>query len=495
MILLALAWTTAVSPSPTIVLKPRLDKPRQVISNFAASDSWTVEGIGHWPEDKKNEIARLLFDQKTGIGLSSWRFNLGGGIDHETISVPFRTVDTFDAGEGQYDWTRVPGQRWMLEAARRFGVGQFVAYSVTPPRRLTRNGHTNGRDGDGTSNLQPGQEAAFSRYLAGIVGHLRSEGYNVTHLSPVNEPDLEWNGQPHRGTQEGCRYSNDDILRLGHDLSEELKKKKLPVKLVLPEASSPSIGFEANEGMSKKYGAAYGAYVKAFAQDLKWWKQVEPVYAYHSYWGDSLGDMVRVRKSLRQALDALPGTEAWMTEYCQMQGPRGEGGWGRDLGMTLALNVARLIHLDMTVVETTAWQWWLAVSDQDYKDGLIYVDDVHQKTGDIYPSKTLWALGNFSRFVRPGYHRVEVEGAPEDVNGLLVSSYADAKSQKLVVVCVNMSTSGQPIELKLDGRWSSEAWITSDRYGQSLARTQLDATNKVTTVPSRSVVTFVLETR
>lgn len=45
-----------------------------------------------------------------------------------------------------------------------------------------------------------------------------------------------------------------------------------------------------------------------------------------------------------------------------------------DLGMDAALYMARVIHTDLTVANAAAWQWWLAVSPYDYKDGLIYVD-------------------------------------------------------------------------------------------------------------------------
>jgi hypothetical protein len=38
--------------------------------------------------------------------------------------------------------------------------------------------------------------------------------------------------------------------------------------------------------------------------------------------------------------------------------------------MRTALNVARVIHFDLTVTGASAWQWWTAVSEADYKDGL-----------------------------------------------------------------------------------------------------------------------------
>jgi hypothetical protein len=62
---------------------------------------------------------------------------------------------------------------------------------------------------------------------------------------------------------------------------------------------------------------------------------------------------------------------------------------------------------NLTVVNVSGWQWWTALSQEDYKDGLIYTD--WKKPGDaetIFTSRLLWVLGNYSRFVRPGMRRI-----------------------------------------------------------------------------------------
>jgi len=124
----------------------------------------------------------------------------------------------------------------------------------------------------------------------------------------------------------------------------------------------------------------------------------------HSYGTDlPASGLVERRKALREALDRYPGLQYSMSEYC----PLGPHGRGRDLGMDTALAVARVIHFDLVVAGASSWQWWLAVSPYDYKDGLIYVDH-DPEDGEFCESKTLWALGNFSRFVRPGMIRVGV---------------------------------------------------------------------------------------
>jgi len=68
----------------------------------------------------------------------------------------------------------------------------------------------------------------------------------------------------------------------------------------------------------------------------------------------------------------------------------------------------------------------------------------------IYPSKMLWVLGNYSRFVRPGMVRVGLNGADE-VNGLLASAYVDDKASRLVIVCANLGDVPVPVTLSFAG--------------------------------------------
>ena len=483
--------SSVIAPQTPTSFAIHPDRPRQVIENFGASDSWTVEPLIHWPAEEREKVAQLLFDQKKGAGLSSWRFNIGGGLNQESINNPLRTVETFEIAPGKYDWTRCPGQMWMLNAAKKYGVPSIVAYSVTPPRRLTRNGFTNGTDGLGSTNLKEGAEAEYSAYLLDIVAHLKQQGHPVTHLSPVNEPDFEWNGRPQTGSQEGNRASNDDIVNIFTAIHKDIQSRKLGVKLLGPEANSPQVGYEKNDGMTKKYKEPYGAYVPYFADRKDWVKSMGLTYGYHSYWADKFDRMVNNRVRLKEALKAVPEMPIWQTEYCQMQGPRDEGGWGRDLGMTLALNTARLIHLDLTIVEASAWQWWLSVSDGDYKDGLVYVDDLKASKGNIHASKTLWALAQFSRYVRPGYRRIEVTTASKDpIQSPMVSAYKSPDGKKLVVVLVNTDGDSKPTALAMDGDFTVEGFRTSDDPVENVRGFKPERVGAYT-VPPRSVTTLI----
>ena len=189
-----------------------------------------------------------------------------------------------------------------------------------------------------------------------------------------------------------------------------------------------------------------------------------------------------------------------MSEYCVMTGSEGKGGGGRDLTMSTALDVARIIHLDLTLVGVTAWQWWTAVSGVNYKDGLIFTD--WKKPGDaesIITSRLLWAIGNYSRFVRPGMRRVELEGKGHDIRGLMGSAYRDEKARRVVAVYINMDTG--PRVVQLDFGLGSRRWrlksiaphVTSDREGDELKAYPALVAGEAVEIPARSVVTLAAQ--
>ena len=96
------------------ILDIDIDIEYQTIDNFGASDCWSFQKIGSWFTHKKEEIVDLLFSQEKGIGLSAWRFNIGGGKEGNRISHPWRSVETFEISEGVYDWSRQSEESWFL---------------------------------------------------------------------------------------------------------------------------------------------------------------------------------------------------------------------------------------------------------------------------------------------------------------------------------------------------------------------------------------------
>ena len=460
-----------------------------------------MQKVGTWSLPNRNRLADLLFSQSIGIGLSCWRFNIGGGIT-DKITTPWRTAETFEVAEGKYDWTRQAPEHWFLGAAKARGVPQFLAFVNSPPGRMTRTGITYGRPGPDTTNLKSGFEGQFARYVVDILEYFRNnpdigERSAFDYISPVNEPNVEWNGK----SQEGCRAANDNVKAVVRALDAELKKRKCPTEITGIEVSGLPPLISVSDRMSKKHSAKYGDYLDDFLGDKAIAGMLNGRFSYHDYGSDLLkGQLVENREAVRKKFDQYPGWKPWMSEYCVLTGPEGKGGNGRDLTMNTALDVARIIHLDLTLVGVTAWQWWTAVSGVDYKDGLIFTD--WKKPGDpesIITAKLLWALGNYSRFVRPGMRRVELRGTGHDVRGLMGSAYKDEKAQRVVAVYVNMGADAQTVQLdfglgKRGWRLTSVTpYVTSHREGDELKAYPAATAGGPIGIPARSVTTLVAQ--
>lgn len=462
----------------------------QVIANFGANDAWSLQKIGaEWSETNKNKIAELLFSTNKGIGLSFWRFYLGAGENHRTIRDPWRTAESYETAPGQYDWSRLPGERWFLRAAKAHGLTQFGLTVYSPPLRLTRNSLSNlAEDDDSTTNLKPGKEAEFAVYMSDVLKHFREttnadERTDFGFIFPVNEPQWEWL----RG-QEGNRASNKDLKNIYSALKHQLDAEKIPAKILGPESGSIPDMSSLDAPARAKWNADYGDYLRLICGDAELARCFSGIITYHSYWSDEIPDkLVPHRKALANAMTHYPGWQIWQSEYCIME-------HGRDLGMDAALRMARIIHHDLTIVNASSWQWWLAVANEDFKSGLIYTD--YKKPGDaetIYESKLLWTLGNFSRFIRPGMVRVELAGS-QDVNGLMASAFLDEISGRLALVFVNCAEQAQGAEIRFAQSSSPKpfrSFYTSAKQNLA-AGAKIDA-KKIFSIPPRSVITLVGE--
>jgi O-glycosyl hydrolase len=451
------------APAATIV---RIDanKPHQTIANFAASDAWAGQFVGNWPTAKKEAIADLLFSQEKGIGLSMWRFNIGAGSteqgDASGIKDEWRRAESFLTPEGRYDFTRQAGQLWFLKAAKQRGVQQFLGFLNSPPVSLTvtKKAYAKG----GQTNLAPANYAALGTYCASVVQGVRqATGITFDYLSPINEPQWDWSD----GGQEGSPFRNTEIAGVAKATSAALAAQRLPTKVLVSEAGKLDYLFTTADkpGRGDQLAAFFGD--KAAPTYLGGTPQVAPIIAGHSYFTTSpAATAVATRKQLAARVAALKGISYWQSEYCILGDNAGEiNGGPRDLGMKPALYLARAVHYDLAVGNATAWQWWLAISPYDYKDGLVYIDK-NKTDGTFQSSKMLWALGNYSRYLRPGAVRLAAQLADTARTGQpLVSAYKSPNGKQLITVVVNDFDTPATVQLALSGGrlGAGKSYVTS----------------------------------
>jgi O-glycosyl hydrolase len=476
---------------------------RQTIRSFGASDAWSLQFVGReWPVEKRERIADLLFSldlrpdgSPEGIGLSGWRFNLGAGSADQGaesgIRDEWRRAESFLLPDGSWDWSRLAGQRWFLRAAKQRGVEEFVGFVNSPPVAITRNGRAHSSGGD-SSNLAPERYRELANYLRDVTVQLeRTEGVSLDYISPVNEPQWDWDGG-----QEGSPWLNREVRDVVAEIGRSLHEAGLDTRVEIPEAGKLNYLYEDADrpGRGSQAEAFFSRSSPLRVADLP---GVARSIAGHSYYTTyPTASLVETRSRLRERLRSVdPELELRMTEYCVLEDNPEIRGRGRDLGMTTALYVARVIHADLTIAEASSWSWWIAVSPYDYKDGLVYID--HDRSdGSIYESKLLWALGHYSRFIRPGMERIEVDrsdglSAAGAIDRVLLSAYRHPDSGETVVVAVNQTTAEARVRVRGGGATEYRVYLTTEAAGDDLRQVGRQDAARALVLPPRSITTLV----
>lgn len=470
----------------------------QTIDHFGASDAWACQFVGNWPDAKKNAIADLLFSQELlpdgqpkGIGLSVWRFNIGAGTaeqgDNSGIRDEWRRAESFLNDNGTYNWEKQAGQIWFLNAAKARGVNEFLAFPNSPPVQWTIN--KKGYASHGKTNLATGNFPQFADYLAEVISGVgKKTGITFNHISPVNEPQWDWSD----GGQEGTPFYNNEIAQITRLLSSALIRRNLSTKIDIAEAGQIEYVYsEFNK--PDRQNQIQSFFDKASVNYVGDLPNLSRSISGHSYFTTSpYKNAAEKRIRLAESLKNAGGLKYWMSEYCILGDNEGEiKGEGKDLGILPALYVARVIHNDLVNANASAWHWWLAISPYDYKDGLISIDK-NKTDGNFQPSKMLWALGNFSRFVRPGAVRTEVIPAG-NADDLLISSYLNTNGE-LVSVIINSGIQTKEFSLKTaQGNFSVRgAFQTSG--SASLSPVDTSGNPKVFSVQPRSILTIIGKT-
>jgi hypothetical protein len=184
-----------------------------------------------------------------------------------------------------------------------------------------------------------------------------------------------------------------------------------------------------------------------------------------------------------------------MSEYTLLENNSEIKGQGRDLGIDPALYMARVIHLDLTVSQANSWIWWLAISPYDYKDGLIYID-WNKNDGNVFESKMLWALGNYSRFIRPGMKRIEVNRSDsktieQSTGGLMISSFINPENGKTVSVAINYGKSDIKVKILKDNIALNCNIYRTAAGDENLKKIPTTSVDETILIKSRSITTFV----
>ena len=284
---------------------------------------------------------------------------------------------------------------------------------------------------------------AFATYLTGFVANMKKAGVDIYAVSSQNEPDANV-------TYESCVYTGTTLASfVGTYMGPAFAGSG--VKVMTPETQN---------------WCGFSTFEPALAANAAAWSAAD-IVATHEY-----GCSPSAYPAIQAAGKAFWETEIYDTATTV------------DDGIGSGLRIAALIHDALTIANMNAWHYWWVYGAGN--------GGLYDTTSNAW-SKRLWVEGNFARFVRPGWNRIDVTGTLP--SGVTTVAFQDPADSSVAIVAINTNTSATTLPLFVAGtEWPAQVvpWVTSstdDLVAQ--AAIPVTAANFTATLAAQSVTTFV----
>jgi glucuronoarabinoxylan endo-1,4-beta-xylanase len=409
----------------------------QRIDGFGASSAWR----GTWTAAQ----ADMFFSTNSGTGTSL------DGIVHfpfNGIGLSLLRNHIAYANSASPNATPSTTEISIMQMAQARGTRVWSTPWTPAPGFKSNNGPNGGSylgSGNNATNL------AYASQLANYVASMKTTyGINLYALSVQNEPDAKVTNY------EACAWSGTQIHDFVKHLYSALAAEGVgSTKIILPE--------------SETWTNHPGLYAPTLNDPVT--TADAAIIANHDYVSDNAVGDTNSPASLPVA-----GKTSWETEVSQIGGDY-------DGSITNAIYWAGRVHVFMTIAQANAWHYWWLISGGADNQGLTDANGV--------PAKRMYALGQFARFVRPNFYRINITNT-----GLTqISAYRDSLSSRFAIIAINPNPTGivQTFNLTNVTRISSVTpWLTTATLSlASQAAVAVTNSGFSYTLPALSIVTFV----
>ena len=417
------APSTGGSTGTSTGVTVQLGQTDQTIEGFGINDTWNP---------LTSAQATALFSTTSGIGMTILRVGMGDNGDF------------YNSGESSN-----------ISTAKSAGATKIIGSCWSPPASCKTNNNVN----NGGHLISSDGGTCYNSWATSITNFAKNNGLYA--MSVANEPDFASCGtnDPCNGNYPTTLYTANEMVNFVKVAGPKLQAAG--VKVIAPEPSEwnhlwsnvsagPDPGGHNSSdplqcgcfGMtltstttcastcSSGGGYDYGHYLAA---DSTAWGDFD-IVGVHEY------DSQTAFQWPSDVTSGKPSKEVWMTE---MSGVK----WWPEQGPSSDINdglvVAGWIHSALVTGNASAWLWWwyspLSSGTND-NEGIVL-----QSGAD---TKRHYTIGNFSKFVRPGYTRVEVTGNSN--TNLLLSAYKGTDGT-VVVVAINNGTSAVTVPISISG--------------------------------------------
>ncbi len=334
--------------------------------------------------------------------------------------------------ENKNNWSK---ELATAQSAVKHGAIVFAS-PWNPPSDMTETFNHNGNAN--AKRLKHDKYAAYAQYLNDFVAYMKDNGVDLYAISVQNEPDY---------ADEWTWWTPQEILTFMKENAGTIN-----CKVIAPESfqyvksmSDPILNDpQALANMDILGAHLYGTQVSNFPYPL--FKQKGA------------------------------GKELWMTEvYYPNSNANSADLWPE------ALDTAQHIHNAMVEADFQTYVWWFI--RRQYSP--MKEDGTMSKRGAM--------MAHFSKFVRPGYVRVDATKSPK--TNVYISAYKG--DNKVVIVAINKGTSAASQNFAISGTAPSKvsSWVTTSSSNLA-AGSGINVANGAftATLPAQSVTTFVGET-
>jgi O-glycosyl hydrolase len=378
----------------------------QTISGFGASSQWdnafsTALADSFWKDDSSQPPASQV---NGNVGLSILRL----GID--------------DSGNGN----------WGSQAAfatQALGINPNVRVfgsEWSPPAKWKNNNSVDG-NGTGNDNFNPGTNTStiitadipqYATYLTSWVTAMKNTyGFTPYAVSPQNEPDYD-------PTYDACLWTSQQFDTLiGTDLGPDLAAAGFGNTLIMTPESFADNLTGSNTTMADANAAKY---VRVIGMHLYGGGPTQIPAGYSTTAGHTV--------------------ESWCTEISEKT---------NDNLIDSGLYYAHQLHTCIVDNNFNAYCYWWLVN--------VNTDDEGLCTSAGTPTVRMYCVGNYSKFVRPGYVRIGCTEVPILGQPVSVSAYYGASAGKAIIVAINGSNAVQSVTFKYSDLNISTVypWVTS----------------------------------
>lgn len=326
------------------------------------------------------------------------------------------------------NWRTVPNVSWVNELSNAKRALARGATIIASPWTPPASMKTNNSIVDG--RLKPSEYANYALYLKSFADYFAENGVPLYAISVQNEPNIQVD-------YESCRWTDIEMRNFIRDHGATITES---TRIIMPEAYNFDFAMSdltlmdevASSHVSIIGGHLYGTTVRD--------------YVYASY----------------------KGKEVWMTEHLV-----------NDQSLSASLDTAKEIHDCMTIGNMNAYIWWWVINDATG-----FLDSLSR------PQKRGYVVGQFAKFVRPGYYRVAATANPAP--DVYVTAYKG--DGKVAIVAVNRGkwTVRQTFELQNGTTSEASSWATTatENIAEGPVYAVVDGVFTAD-LPAQSVTTFV----